>query len=302
MKNAQATLGLVLVGLLGAAASACGSSPPPKELQNARAAYDAAKAGQAARFDPADLDTATKALDTAERSYLHEGDTRATRDLAYVAKVRAQIADSRAGERVATIDRGRSLAMLEATRAQQLQITSAQLESTRGQLQAEEQRRQEAEQREKQAMSDLSRIGTVKQDTRGMVLTLSGSVLFASGKATLLPPAKAKLDQVADVLANQDKDAKIVVEGYTDAQGSDDLNQKLSDKRAESVRDYLVGHGVARDRVTAKGMGKANPIASNATAEGRADNRRVEIVFQPPEGSPGPGGPSTTKPLPQPQP
>jgi outer membrane protein OmpA-like peptidoglycan-associated protein len=285
---------LALVVLLGAAASACASTPPPKELQNARASYDAAKGGQAARLDPTALQTAAKSLDTAERSYLAEGDTNATRDLAYVAKVRAQIADARAGERVANIDRGRSLAMLESTRAQQLQVTSAQLESTRGQLQAEQQRREEAERREKQAMADLGRLGTVKRDTRGMVLTLSGSVLFASGKSSLLPSAQAKLGQVASVLANQDKDVHhLVVEGYTDAQGSDEFNQKLSEKRAEAVRDYLVSHGISQDRVSAKGLGESNPIADNNTAEGRANNRRVEIVV-PPEGSQ--GGPSTTKP------
>lgn len=292
---------LALAALLGAAASACASTPPPKELQNARASYDAAKGGQASRLDPTDMEVAAKSLDTAERSYLAEGDTSATRDLAYVAKIRAQIADARAGERVANLDRGRSLAMLEATRAQQLQVTSAQLESTRGQLQAEQQRREEAERRAQQAMTDLGRIGTVKRDTRGMVLTLSGSVLFASGKSTLLPPAQAKLAQVANVLATQDKGMHLVVEGYTDSQGPEDFNQKLSEKRAEAVRDFLVSHGIPQDHVSAKGLGESNPIANNATAEGRANNRRVELVFQP-EGSEGSegqqpqGGPSTTKP------
>jgi len=113
-----------------------------------------------------------------------------------------------------------------------------------------------------------------------MVITLSGSVLFASNKADVLPAAHAKLDDVANALAKQDPESKIVVQGYTDSRGSDALNQDLSQRRAETVRAYLVSRGVASDRITAQGMGAANPIADNGSAEGRADNRRVEIVVQ----------------------
>ena len=114
-----------------------------------------------------------------------------------------------------------------------------------------------------------------------MVITLSGSVLFASAKWDVLPDAYAKLDSVAKALTEQDPDAKIVVEGYTDSQGSAPFNQDLSQKRADSVRAYLVGHGIASDRVTAQGFGLARPIADNSSPEGRANNRRVEIVVQP---------------------
>ncbi len=113
-----------------------------------------------------------------------------------------------------------------------------------------------------------------------MVISLSGSVLFASTKADILPQAQAKLSEVAEALLKTDPDAPIRVEGYADTQGSLTFNQTLSQQRADAVRDYLTSHGVAPDRVTAIGMGPAQPVADNATAEGRADNRRVEIVVQ----------------------
>ncbi len=109
-----------------------------------------------------------------------------------------------------------------------------------------------------------------------MVLTLSGSVLFTSGSSTLLPAAQLKLNEVADVLTKQDPDSKMVVEGHTDSQGSASTNQELSQKRAQAVRDYLVSRGIAGDRVTAEGFGPSRPVANNGSAEGRADNRRVE--------------------------
>jgi outer membrane protein OmpA-like peptidoglycan-associated protein len=121
----------------------------------------------------------------------------------------------------------------------------------------------------------------VKQETRGMVITLSGSVLFISNKSDLLPGAQVKLNNVADALTKQDSESKIVVEGHTDSQGGASYNQDLSEKRAQTVRDYLVTRGIAADRVTSQGFGLTRPIADNASAEGRANNRRVEIVVQP---------------------
>ena len=73
----------------------------------------------------------------------------------------------------------------------------------------------------------------------------------------------------------------MVVEGHTDSQGADAMNQELSQKRAESVRTYLVSRGIAADRITAQGFGPSRPIADNTSPEGRANNRRVEIVVKP---------------------
>jgi outer membrane protein OmpA-like peptidoglycan-associated protein len=105
-----------------------------------------------------------------------------------------------------------------------------------------------------------------------------------------------KLNEVADALVKGDPDSKITVEGYTDSQGAASFNQDLSQKRAQSVRDYLVSRGIASDRVDAVGFGPDKPVADNASAEGRANNRRVEIVVKPAQGSA--SSPSTTSPRP----
>jgi outer membrane protein OmpA-like peptidoglycan-associated protein len=114
-----------------------------------------------------------------------------------------------------------------------------------------------------------------------MVITLSGSVLFTSGKWDLSPGAQLKLNDVAKSLTLQDPVSKMVVEGHTDSQGSASSNQDLSQHRAQAVRDYLVTRGIASDRISAQGFGPARSVGDNATPEGRANNRRVEIVVQP---------------------
>jgi outer membrane protein OmpA-like peptidoglycan-associated protein len=95
----------------------------------------------------------------------------------------------------------------------------------------------------------------------------------------LLSSAQVKLDQVAKALLDV-RARNLIVEGHTDSQGSDSYNQGLSQRRADAVRDYLVQRGYPADRIQARGMGKSHPIADNASPEGRANNRRVEIVIE----------------------
>jgi len=130
-------------------------------------------------------------------------------------------------------------------------------------------------------MKDLAAVAAVKEEARGMVITLSGSVLFASGKYALLNTAMTKLDQVAEALKAQDADKRMVVEGHTDSQGSDKVNQPLSLNRGNAVRDYLVTRGVAAEKITAVGLGSSRPLVDNKSAENRANNRRVEIIVSP---------------------
>ena len=131
------------------------------------------------------------------------------------------------------------------------------------------------------ALKSLEEIAKVKEESRGMVITLSGSVLFASGKWELLPIAKDRLDQVAVALQNTDASQKIVVEGHTDSTGPDSENLKLSEDRAKSVREHLVSKGVASNRISAVGKGESVPVSDNNSPEGRANNRRVEIIVAP---------------------
>jgi outer membrane protein OmpA-like peptidoglycan-associated protein len=113
-----------------------------------------------------------------------------------------------------------------------------------------------------------------------MVITLSGAVLFASAKSELFEAAQIKLNEVAEALKTQ-TGRDIVVEGHTDSQGTAPSNVELSQKRADAVRDYLVKRGIDSARIRGQGIGQTRPIADNTTQEGRANNRRVEIIVQP---------------------
>ncbi|MFA4827655.1 MAG: OmpA family protein [Thermodesulfovibrionales bacterium] len=137
----------------------------------------------------------------------------------------------------------------------------------------------DSEKRTAEALTALAAIAAVKEEERGLVVTLSGSVLFRSGKSALLSSAQVKLDQVANALLSV-RARNLIVEGHTDSQGSESYNQGLSQRRAEAVRDYLVQRGYPSDRIQARGKGEGNPIADNASPEGRANNRRVEIIIE----------------------
>lgn len=149
-------------------------------------------------------------------------------------------------------------------------------------LQAERAARMKAEEAAAAAIASLERIAQVKEEARGTVITLSGAVLFQTGKSDLLPIAENRLDAVAEALKSQHDDTAIVVEGHTDSRGSRQQNLELSQARADSVRAYLVRKGVAPDRIKSVGKGEDQPIATNNTPDGRANNRRVEIVLKSP--------------------
>jgi outer membrane protein OmpA-like peptidoglycan-associated protein len=102
------------------------------------------------------------------------------------------------------------------------------------------------------------------------------TILFDTGKATIKSESAGVLQNIIGILQEY-PNAKFNVEGYTDSVGSEASNQKLSQERASSVMNYLITNGVASDRLNAKGFGESNPIDSNKTAAGRANNRRVEI-------------------------
>jgi outer membrane protein OmpA-like peptidoglycan-associated protein len=165
-------------------------------------------------------------------------------------------------------------------REKALAAQKSELEARQRELEKEKAARLEAEKRAAAAMASLAEIAKIKEESRGMVITLEGSVLFASGKWELLPIARNKLDKVAEVLQDQDDSKKIVVEGHTDSVGSDSKNLELSQKRAEAVRQHLVSQGVKPDRISAVGKGETTPVADNKSPEGRANNRRVEIVVK----------------------
>ena len=280
----------------------CASSPPP-ELINARTAYSHAAASQAAQWAPAELHKAHEALARAEQSFADDPESYRTRDLAYIAERKSELsealaagAEANARHRRAESDyaatQGRLIAQsrdlinqtkaAERERKLQEQIESERQARAGAEQKAAEatQKAADAERRAKEAQEQLSRLAAVKEEPRGMVITLSGSVLFPSNQSVLLPEAQERLSQVADALLAT-RERNITVEGYTDSRGSDEHNLILSQQRAEAVRTFLVQRGYEPDRINARGYGRAKPIADNGSPEGRANNRRVEIVVEP---------------------
>ncbi|MDQ6685798.1 MAG: OmpA family protein, partial [Pseudomonadota bacterium] len=116
-----------------------------------------------------------------------------------------------------------------------------------------------------------------KPTERGMVLTL-GDVLFDTGRADLNPGASGPIGHLATFL-KKNPGRTTAIEGFTDSVGGSDMNQALSERRAEAVKNALIGQGVAANRITARELGEASPVASNDTAAGRQQNRRVEVVL-----------------------
>jgi len=128
-----------------------------------------------------------------------------------------------------------------------------------------------------QLLSQFNAILQTRDTVRGLVVNMS-DVLFDTGKYTLRPIAREKLAKVAGIVSGH-PGLRLEVEGYTDSVGGDAYNQQLSENRGTAVRDYLTHEGMAASSVTTKGFGKADPVASNDTASGRQQNRRVELVI-----------------------
>ena len=277
----------VAVGLFAMSAG-CAATPAPRELLDARSAYIRAEGGVAAQLKPDQLHEAKVALDRAEQSFSDDPGKQKTKDLAYVAERKAELAEVSARDAKAAQEKAQAendirrftQAELSQTR-RALYNADQQLVGTEQQLANEKKARADAEQRAKDAMDRLaaSSGSAIKQEARGTVIPIPGSVLFASGKTALLPTAQAKLGAVADALKDQ-ADRRIVVEGHTDSQGTESSNRELGRGRAETVRDFLVSHGVSSDRVRAESIGASRPMADNSSPEGRANNRRIEIIVQ----------------------
>jgi len=254
---------------------------PPKELVDARAAYNRAASGPAAELNPAQLHVAKQSLVLAEQAYEDEGKSFRAKDRAYVATRKAQLAEVQA--RILQADKESAQWRHQAEQSEARMIANARSEASKAkeELASERTRREEAERKAQTALENLQKFGSVSQDARGTVISLSGSLLFASGKSTLLPAARRRLGDVADALLQGDPRSTIMVEGHTDSKGSAKLNDALSVKRAEAVRHYLISRGIPKERIEAEGFGFSRPIADNSTPEGRANNRRVEIVVRP---------------------
>ncbi|MFO0749157.1 MAG: OmpA family protein [Myxococcota bacterium] len=293
----------LLAGLtLGVGLGACATAQPPATLVEARSTYQAAQTGRAGEVAPAELYLAQKELTLAETSFKEDGaswDTNAHAYLALRNAERAQIIAEDRDELAKTTRREENKDALsdqmrrDATK--KLGDAKQELGDAKDKLQDEKMKRADADaarvkaevdaasarQKLKDMTDRLKLIGQVNENERGLVIALSAGVIFSSGSSTLLAPAFPKLDQVAEFLKQTGLERKVLIEGHTDSAGPDASNLLLSTARAESVRSYLVTRGVDAARVSAIGMGESKPVATNNTAEGRANNRRVEIVLAP---------------------
>ncbi|MFI5297322.1 MAG: OmpA family protein [Polyangiales bacterium] len=277
---------------------ACATALPPRELVDARAEYLRAATGDTAQRKPAELHVAKEALDRAESTFNDKGDAQETVDVSYVALCRVQLAESLSTAAAWDAQRADGERQMGVTKDGMIETGGAKLKAAEGvitagdaalsrskdqataaKLTAEQERaaRITAEKKATDAMDALSRSLATSKDARGTVITISGGVLFATGKSELLGGARVQLDLVADALKAQ-AERHFTVEGHTDTQGTDAINDDLSQKRADAVRDYLIVRGVAADAISAKGRGSHTPIGDNKTIEGRAMNRRVEII------------------------
>jgi outer membrane protein OmpA-like peptidoglycan-associated protein len=288
---------------------------PPKELSEARSMYAIASTSPANQLAPADLHTAKVALDQAENAFQNDPNSQAAIDLAYVADRKTQTAMVRSQQAQDNADKKKADQAYQEQQARLQRATQAELDAAKQQvvkgnlaqaqgaillndernarknaedktLTAEqatataEQKTAASEAKNKELQASLVKLAAFKEESRGLVLTLSGSVLFVSNQSTLLPSAKTKLDQIAAALASSGS-RKILVEGHSDSQGNRKRNLKLSEQRANAVRSYLVSRSFPAAQIRAEGLGESRPVASNKNAEGRANNRRVELVILP---------------------
>jgi len=293
--------GGLTAGAFAAMLYACASTGPSQQLRDARSAYDDAEDGPAETHAPAALENARVALHRAEAAHDEDPGSARERRLAEEAERRAEIADARGEAVQAERNAVQARARLRAEARRDRPIRDRSVVDRRSTLakvdpdpykerDTPERRAREVERVEVDrtrarddaqavaALQGLSQVANVKQEPRGVVITLSGELLFPTGDEKLSPIANQSMDRVADALAVQPASAQIVVQGHTDDRGSESQNERLSKARAQAVAGHLIDNGIAAERIGVVGYGESRPIASNDTAEGRATNRRVEIV------------------------
>lgn len=195
-----------------------------------------------------------------------------------VETARAQAQTRLAEDQRTGLSQQRESARLE-SRTREANAAQAAVASSEQRATSSEQRAASSEQRAATLQRQLDEIHAMPTD-RGLVLTL-GDTLFTSGQADLRAGATGNLDRLAAFL-NEYPDRTALIEGHTDSVGSEDYNRGLSQRRADSVRAYLVGRGIGSTRLVASGRGESAPVAGNDSAAGRQENRRVEIVISNP--------------------
>jgi outer membrane protein OmpA-like peptidoglycan-associated protein len=249
-----------------------------------------AKEREMAALDRARAEEATRKLAELERLHAETAKIAAERDRALAEAARLAAENQAQQARALAEQSARDKAAAEVARqaaeaqAQQAARDKAAAETARQAAESQaQQAREVAAQSERdraalrgQLRQQLNQVLETRESARGLIVNLS-DVLFDTGSATLKPGAREKLARVSGILLSH-PELKVQVEGHTDSVGDENLNQRLSENRADAVRSYLVAQGIASSAVTTKGFGQGQPVASNDTAAGRQQNRRVELV------------------------
>ena len=285
---------LVVAGTIALAGCSTVPTTTPT-LDEARADFVAANNNpQVATYAQMEFKQAGEALDRANQAAARRESLDTIDRLAYVAKQKIataqEVAKTKAAEaEVANAARERDRVQLEARTAEadrakrdaaaaQAQAAAAQAQAQDAQAQAAAAQQQAAQQAERASRLEALLVELHAQKTeRGMVVTI-GDVLFATDRAELNANGMATVKKLAEIMT-QNPDRTVMVEGFTDSTGSAAHNKDLSERRAASVAQALVGLGVPRERIGMRGYGEAFPVASNDTAANRQLNRRVEIVL-----------------------
>jgi outer membrane protein OmpA-like peptidoglycan-associated protein len=237
-----------------------------KAEEDAQRAAEAERQAAAAREAKAQADAAAQAAARAQAEAERQAADQA-RSEAEKAKAQADAAAAAALAQQKEAEAARAAAL-----AQQQQAEAAAAAANQAAAQAEKER---ADMRA-QLLAQLNAVLQTQDTARGLIVNMS-DVLFDTGKYTLKPPTQVKLAKISGILLAH-PGLTLQIEGHTDSVGSDEFNQKLSEQRADAVRDYLISQGISDSTISARGMGESNPIAPNETAEGRQKNRRVQIV------------------------
>lgn len=279
----------------------------PLDMYEARNAVDIARSKGAEKYAPEIFSKATSSLQMAENSLTSKADrskivTNARQTIQFAEDARALASERREAERIQQEkDKAAAAAAAEAKAKAEEQAAAeakrqAELTAAKeAQMKAEAEAKQAAEKAKAEAAKEeaeraraataalraqlLQQLNSVLQTTdspRGLVVNM-GDVLFDFGKYNLKPDTKITLAKLAGIIQSH-PGLNLAIEGHTDNIGSDEANMKLSQQRADTVREFLVQQGLAADTVTAVGLGKAEPVADNSTNEGRQKNRRVEII------------------------
>lgn len=275
--------------LAAAALAACGTIPADNvQLTQARNDYRGLQGDPLTqRLAPAELKQAGDALALAEAARTRGDDVAQVDHLAYLARQRvalAREAGNRKSAEAAVAEAGAErdqLRLAARTReadaaARSAAVANRDAASSQRQAAASQQQAGDADRRSAALEAQLRELNAKKTE-RGMIITI-GDVLFDTGRAQLKPGGMRNIQRLGGFLKEYPQ-RKALIEGYTDSAGSEITNIALSGRRADAVREALLGMGVAQGQLAAQGYGESHPVAGNETSGGRQKNRRVEIVL-----------------------